>query len=196
MSSISYFDYFKTLLAPLRLYDLERGYGAKELELLGGRLDEVFEYLEDNERESIVVTAESFGLDAYEKLLPYRPVAPDIEARRAAVAALLRIDGQSFTAAALSDTIQGCGVRASVREGESSQTVEVRFPDIVGAPEDFESLQSRIEQILPCHLRVEYIFAYITWALLETEFPTWGALAAAGLSWKELEVSALPMGDE
>lgn len=191
-----YFDYLKTLLSPLRLYELDAGYGARELELAGARLDEVYSTLEESERESIVMTAGDFGLDAYEELLPYRPVTSTTQARRDALAALMRIDGRSFTVDALNDTIGGCGVRANVREGAARQTVELRFPGVSGIPEDFERLSVRIEKILPCHLGVGYVFAFISWDELEEKLPTWDTLEAAGFSWTQLEMYTDPMGDD
>lgn len=192
----SYYEYLKKLLSPLGLYDLEAGYGAQELKLIGSRLDEVFKSLEENQREGLVTTAEDFSLDEYEALLPYRPAASNTEYRRDAIAALLRIDGRSFTVAALNDTIRGCGVKATVRESPVPQTVQVCFPEIIGLPDNFESLSSRIEQILPCHLEIIYVFAYITWLSLEAQFLTWAALESADLSWDALETSTDPMGDD
>ena len=186
----------KDILHPLRIYNLDEGYGAQELALEGGELDKIFEELETIEHEGIVSTAGGFGLDAYEHLLPYRPLAEGAEERRAAIAALLRIDGRSFTISELSDTISGCGVRATVRETDTPQQIEVRFTDILGIPDDFESLSKRIEQILPCHLDIKYLFAFTTWTMTETQFPTWQAMDTAEISWYDLERSAPPMGDD
>lgn len=183
-----YLDYLKTLLRPLRLYDLDVGYGAQELALASERLDEVFFNLEATEAESFIISAEDIGLEAYEQILPYKPVFTNVKSRREAIAALLRIDGRSFTQKALSDTVRGCGVLATVKEAAAHQTVVVSFPGTKGIPDEFESLKSRIEQILPCHLGIEYYFAFITWAELEESFPIWRELDAAAFCWEELEL--------
>ena len=65
--------------------------------------------------------------------------------------------------------------------------MEVRFPDVPGIPDGVEGMKEIIEDILPCHLAVEYVYWYITWAMMEQRFATWGAVEAAGLSWEELE---------
>ena len=196
MIQIGYHDYLRNILHPLRIYDLSEGYGAMELSLEGAELDKIFDDFEETEREGIVSTAGGFGLDAYEHLLPYRPIAESLDERRAAVAALLRIDGRSFTSSELSDTISGCGVRATVRETGVPQQIEVRFTDILGMPDDFENLKKRIEQILPCHLDIKYLFAFMTWTMAETQFPTWQALDSAQVEWYDFERSAPPMGDD
>lgn len=63
----------------------------------------------------------------------------------------------------------------------------MRFPDVPGVPEGFEDLREIIEDILPCHLEIVYVYWYVTWALLERRFATWGALEATGFTWGEIE---------
>ena len=77
--------------------------------------------------------------------------------------------------------------RAVAEETAVPMTVKVSFPADRGVPENFEELRCRIEQILPCHLAVEYVFIYVTWAELELLFVNWNRLEAANLSWSALE---------
>lgn len=184
---MGYYDYFCRQLRPLRLYDLEVGAGAEELKTAGAALDALAEALDEAEREGSLLTAEDSGLSAMEALLPYAPVSANVSDRRAAIAALLRIDGRSFTPAALCDTLSGCGVAATVRETETPFTVEVSFPDTMGEPDDFAQIRLRIEQILPCHLDVRYVLRYLLWDELESSFPTWAALEEAAENWDALE---------
>lgn len=65
--------------------------------------------------------------------------------------------------------------------------VEVRFPEVPGIPDGFEEMSKIIEQIIPCHLQIEYVYWYITWAILESKFSTWAELEAANLTWEGLE---------
>ena len=89
-----YEAYLKELLSPLGIYDLGAGsVSGAELYALGEELDTVSEALETAEREALTATAEDEGLDRREALFARRPAASSAEDRRAAVAALLRIDG-------------------------------------------------------------------------------------------------------
>ena len=185
---MGYCDYLKALLRPLRLYVLDEGYGAAELEQEGAFMDRCGNDMERLETEAFLSTAETYGLEAYEELLPYRPASETAEERRAAIMALLRIDDGSFTLEALNDTIRGCGIDAVVRESGEAMTVDVFFPGVRGLPENLAELQKRIEQILPCHLKVVYAYQFITWQQLEMWFPSWSALDAAAITWEELEV--------
>ena len=51
----------------------------------------------------------------------------------------------------------------------------------------FEELRAIIEDILPCHLAVEYVYWYVTWGMLEDRFATWGELEQLNLTWGEVE---------
>lgn len=180
-------DYLASLLRPLGVYDLREGtVNRGELEAYGVRLDHMAGELEDTAREMNLTTAEGFGLERVEELLPYRPVCATPDQRRAALAALLRIGGDSFTLAAINDTITGCGIPAVVKETGTGQ-VAVSFPGVAGEPEGFLELKTIIEDILPAHLGIEYDFWFLIWRELEDNFPSWRAIEDLELSWTQLE---------
>ena len=182
-----YAQYLKDLLRPLRVYELEGTANGGELEAQGQVLDSVETDLEEIQREMLLSTAEDRGLEAIESLLARRPVATDLEMRRAALAALLRIGGDSFTLAAINDNLRGCGINAQARETGTAGRVEIWFPDVPGIPDGFEELREIIESILPAHLGIEYAYWYITWGGMEEKFSTWGDIEAIGPTWEELE---------
>ena len=180
-------DYLVELLRPLGVYDLRAGTRNRaELEAYGGRLDAELEEMELTQREMSLATAESFGLEYIEALLPYRPASPTAAQRRQALAALLRIGGDSFTLRAVNDTLAGCGINARAVETGSVGYVEVYFPDVAGIPEGFAQLRLIIEEILPCHLEITYVFWYNSWADLGELVGTWGGAVDTGKSWYEL----------
>lgn len=180
-------EYLKRLLAPLRVYALETGFGAAELEVLGEALDKAEAAGELLERELSPATAENWGLDRWEALLPYRPAAESAADRRAAILALLAIRRDAYTPAALSAAVSGCGLQAQVQEGADKKTVQVSFPGVRGIPENIAALKTRIEAILPCHLEIEYLYSFLLWAQLESYFSSWAALEETGMDWETLE---------
>ena len=183
---MSYGAYLRELLRPLRIYGLEGTANGGELEAQGKALDGVEAAMEEVQREMLICTAEGRGLEAVEALLARKPVAASLERRRAALAALLRISGDCFTLAAVNDNLTGCGLNAVASEGELPGTVEVRFPEVPGVPDGFPAMRRIIEDILPCHLEIQYAFWYATWAELEARFQTWADLEALGPTWAEL----------
>lgn len=184
---MGYADYIRALLRPLRVYALDGGFEDMETETLGGALDEVDQTLTLSEREMLPLTAESYGLEKLLSLLTLRPAADTSGRMQAALSALLRIGNDSFTAQALNDTLCGCGLNAQVRETDQIGVVEVSFPGTTGEPDNLEALEAVIEDILPCHLQINYAFTYITWQRLESLFASWSELENAADSWSALE---------
>lgn len=184
---MSHSQYLRDLLRPLGIYDLEAPFNGGELDAQGEALDRAMAALEEIQRESSLTTAESWGLEQVARLFLRRPVATQPRLLADALAALLRIGGDSFTLTAINDNLKGCGLNAVASETETPGVVEVRFPDVPGIPDGFESMRAILEDILPCHLDIRYVYWYITWALMEERFATWGDIEKLGPTWEELE---------
>ena len=183
---MSHARYLRELLRPLGVYDLSAPFNGGELDAQGEALDRIMVWLEEIQRETSLTTAESWGLENIAGLFTRRPVASEPRKLAAALAALLRIGGDSFTLAAINDTISGCGVPAVVKETGTGR-VSVSFPGVAGEPANFEELKKIIEDILPTHLGIEYDFWYLTWSELEAHFQSWKEIEDLDLSWKGLE---------
>ena len=187
-----YRGFLTALMQPVGVYDMTEGSaGESELFALGGVLDAVGDMLETAEREALTATAEGEGLRRREALFARRPAAAAPEKRRAAIAALLQIAGDSLTPEAIERTIRGCGIRAQAIE-MGNGTLRVRFPETAGVPEEFEQIQHIILDILPCHLAVEFFFRYLTWAECHGAGYTWAEVEAAEHTWKSFQVAVLP----
>ena len=184
---MSYAEYLKDLLRPMGAYRLNGTLNGAELECWGAAMDRVQAELEEIHRQADLTTAGEEGLSKVESLFSRRPVTEEKERLRAGLAALLRVGGDSFTVKAINDNLAGCGLNAQVSEGNAPQSVEVCFPEVPGIPEGFEQMKKIIEEILPCHLAVEYVFWYSTWNGLEARFARWSDVESQGLIWEELE---------
>ena len=187
-----YEAYLKALLEPLGVYDLGAGtINGAELAALGTGLDEIGTQLETAEREALTATAEDQGLSRREALFARRPAAVTPEERRAAIAALLQIDGDSLTPEAINRTLGGCGIKAWAQEMGDGH-LRVRFPEVAGVPLEFEQMKPIILDILPCHLEVEFYFRYLTWAECEAAGYTWAEIEEAGHTWESFQLAVPP----
>ena len=184
---MTYAQYLRQLLAPLGIYQLNAPFQGGELEALGDAFDQVEGALEELNREACLATAEDWGLEQVAALFRRRPPATTVKTMREALAALLRIGGDSFTLAAINDNLKGCGVNAVASETGTPGRVEVRFPDVPGVPDGFEKMRAIIESILPAHVEIGYVYWYMTWAMMEEKFDTWGDIEALHPTWTELE---------
>ena len=187
-----YERFLQDLLAPLGIYDLRPGsVSGAAVYALGGGLDAVWEHLETTEREALTTTAEDEGLDRREALFARRPAASTAEDRRAAIAALLQIDGDSLTPSAIDATLRGCGIKARALEMGDGQ-LRVIFPEVAGEPEGFDQIRRIILDILPCHLGVEFYFRYLTWAECERAGYTWAQVEAEEHTWASFQLAVPP----
>lgn len=177
----------KDLLRPLGVYKLEDSFLGAELDSLGKALDQLQEQLELVQREMCLTTAQSEGVERMADLFARRPVTQDAGQLAQSLAALSRIGADSFTLKAVNDTIAGCGLNAVVSEGVEPGVVAVRFPQVAGIPEGFEPMRAIIEDILPAHLLIQYLFWYQTWEELNARQLTWQAIQEQGMTWEDFE---------
>ena len=182
---MSYAHSMKTLLQPLGVYSLDESCLGAELECVGAAMDRLEEELERVQREMSLATAREDGLERMAQLFARRPAVREPEQLAGALAALARIGGDSFTCEAMNRTLAGCGLNAKVRETQQVNTVDVQFPDVAGIPEEFERIRVLVEEILPAHLQVRYLFWYQTWRQMEERAMTWRELQQ--LRWDDLE---------
>ena len=141
---MTYYDYLCRLLEPMRVYRTERGtLSGGELYAAGAVLDEADGAMEYAEQEGVLQTAEGEGLARREKLFSRCPVSVSTALRREAIAALARINADSFTLDAINSTLSGCGIKALAEETEKKGTVKVWFPNTVGVPDEFSQVSAR-----------------------------------------------------
>lgn len=177
----------KELLRPLGVYNLDGSFLGAELDSMGQSLDELQDRLEQIQQEMCLVTARGEGLDTVAALFQQQPVTNDAQQLARSLAALTRIGGDSFTLSAINNTLEGCGLNATVAENAQPGIVAVRFPDVPGIPEGFDRMRQIIENILPAHVLVQYLFWYVTWEELESRRLTWQGVHAQGTTWQEFE---------
>ncbi len=180
---MSYGDYLKAMLQPLGLYTLEHSINGAELECYGTQLDLCSDSLEETAREMSLVTAGDLGLENYLSLLKYKPVAQSPEELRTALAALLRIGTGSFTIDAINDNLTGCGVEAVVSETEEKYVVEVTFPHLYLNQDALDQMIKVIEEIVPCHLQINYCYWSTEWSYFADHALTWGEVSDETNTW-------------
>jgi hypothetical protein len=183
---MSYSEHLKSLLRPLGLYQLENSVNGAELDSYGTALDGISDRLEELEQEMNLVTAQEEGLSAYLKLLRNKPVTQSTEELRSALAALLRIGTGSFTLTAINDNIAGCGVEAVVSETDQKYVVEVAFPHLTLNQDELKRVIKIIDDIVPCHLQINYQYGVTRWSHLTQSNQTWADVADGSRSWLAL----------
>ncbi len=180
-------DALIALLRPLGVYTFREGsFSMAELQALGAQFDALRQETERVLRESIVSTAEAEGLSMREALFPWSAAAESTDARRRALIGFLQIAGDSFTLDAINRCVSACVNGCVVEETGTPNDVRVRFPDVMGIPEGFARICQIVQMILPCQLRIEYVFCWCTWGQTQDYGLTWNDLGA--MTWQEWQV--------
>ena len=153
----------------------------------GLQFDQFWDAAEDSFRQQFVSTA-TWGLANWEAELGIVPPAGQpIEQRRAVVRSKMRGYGK-FTGRLLKSVAEAYDGGA-VDVGYTPVTGEfsVTFIDTRGIPPNLEDLKAAIEEILPAHLTVEYVFIYLDFGELNTSGTTFGDLDTSGMTFADLE---------
>lgn len=181
----------RKLLEPIGVYQWEGSFQWGELKSEGAVLDGVAAELEHIQKEMNLATAEEEGLRDLQALLGVIPQAEDRQALREALAALLRIGGDSYTLDAMNDTLRGCGLTARVEETGDPLQLVVTFPGIWGIPPGFFEMQLILEAILPCQVQILYRFLSATWEMIRERFPNWRIFEENVENWRALTGQSL-----
>lgn len=181
---MSYAQYLKNVLKPLHIYNLDSGAGADEISVLGAAMDSVYSELETILREMLPITAQSYGLEKYESMLPYTPANGSIAERRNAIMALTSVSG--FCIDDLRNALRGSGAEILISE-YGTETVLVSFGVSSLSSAEIQKIKRHIEQIIPCHLTICYETAYATWRQLLHENFTWNSIAYDEHTWHSLQ---------
>lgn len=184
---MAYYEYLKEVLGPLRLYELDEGPGAVELQIAGEFLDSLFAAFADFENESVVQTAETYGLEGYEEIFPRYALGKDVNDRRDTILSLMRIDGHSHTIGAIRNVIICFGINAEIDELPGEDTVVIGFPGVHGAPRRFANIRWLMDMVIPCHLEIFYDLVRTTWAELEAKNITWAYVESLDCNWEDFE---------
>lgn len=181
---MSYVNYLQDMLSPLGVYDLTAiSFSGAEVEATGQALEAFWQSAQVEQGEMIILTAEDGGLTKWEAVFPYRAPVETVAERRAALGGFLSISGDDFTLADIKSCLAACGVTCTLVETDVPGVVEISFEGIVGEPDNYDTVQAIITEVMPCHILVNYMLVFLSWSDAATM--TWGD--AADYTWHEFE---------
>ena len=155
---MGYRDHLWRMLEPLGVYRGD-GYSGGELAALGTGMDELREAMERILLEMPVITAEDAGLEMAEGLFSVA-ASEDTESRRENLKRLFQTDHGAFTEAALTKTLEACGIPVTLALGESPFTATAVLGKMLTMEADPLWIMETLERVLPCHLMVEVVYRY------------------------------------
>ena len=143
--------------------------------------------LEDVIDQFLIDTA-TWGLQYWEQTLGLSvDESKNAEYRRSRIKSKLRGAGVTTVAMIRNVAESFSNGEVDVLEYPGQFRLEIKFVGTTGTPPNMEDLTAALREIMPAHLRWDYMFVYNTWAAAGVL--TWGE--AASLTWDELKGSDL-----
>ncbi|MDR7001552.1 YmfQ family protein [Neobacillus niacini] len=74
----------------------------------------------------------------------------------------------------------------AVIEDNANYTVTVKFVSTLGVPPNMTDIQNALREIIPAHLAISYVFTYVTYDQLKTQFASYDAMVASGKTYDDI----------
>lgn len=142
----------------------------------------------DSVLDQLAVDTATWGLQYWEQTLGLSvDEAKDAEHRRSRIKSKLRGAGVTTVSMIRNVAESFSNGEVDVLEYPGQFRLEIKFVGTTGTPPNMEDLTAALREIMPAHLKWDYMFVYNTWAAAGVL--TWGE--AASLTWDELKGSDL-----
>lgn len=174
-------------LRPLGLYHLT-GHSLVEAELmaLASGLDLVYETLESLEQEAFVSTAESEGLDMREQTFGAKRTELPLSIRKEMLLRRGAITVNDCTKASLDRALLAVGLRASVHEMPSEESLNINCIEVLDTKTRRSDLVRAASRYLPAHLLLDFDFGKVTWGYLAQSDKCFHELEADEYTWQQI----------
>ena len=149
----------------------------------------------DGLRNQLNPTFTSWGLDLLEAALglPALPTLTD-EERRSRVASRMLGPGPMtiYRLHQVANAFENGAVDLDVDYGEVAPgeteryTIRLWFTDIRGVPPNLDAMLEAMRSSAPANMRIEPIYVYTTWDMIEAAGLTWDEFDALGLTWDQI----------
>ena len=73
-----------------------------------------------------------------------------------------------------------------VIEDNANYTIAIKFVGKLGVPPNLDDIKKALRDIIPAHLVVNYVFTYVTYDQLKTQFASYSAMASSGKTYDDI----------
>ncbi len=138
--------------------------------------------MDELEQESVINKAGAKGLGIMELEFGLNQTVVDIEERRERLKAKLRGSGTTTPQMVKNIALAfDCG-DIDIIFIPSEYKVKIKYVSKKGVPKNENDFKKAIQDIMPAHLVLEYLYTYTTWNFIKLE--TWNNLS--GFTWQEV----------
>lgn len=175
-------------LAPLRLYNLkDDSVVYAELAAFGAGLDILRAKLSELERESFIPTAQSYGIETYEKLTGNVRNELTIEKRREMLISRYSMGYGDFTLKGFEKMLKLVGVDGEIEESPLCNRIIVKAESKEYTAHEKSWIVWQINSMIPAHLDCDVVFDGFSWKNIDASGNTFAQNDARNLRWKEID---------
>ncbi len=139
----------------------------------------------------ITTATADVGLPYWEKVCGLNTDENETEARRRQLIQL-KLKRNTLTTASLRDTVAKYfelgSANVEIIEQFNTNIVRIILRGKKGQPSSFPQITHAVDEVIPAHLKVEYVFTYILWSDLDAYQLTYQTLDDEQITWDEFQI--------
>lgn len=145
------------------------------------------DWMEDSVNQSFIETA-TWGLVRWEKIfgIPTDTSKP-IDQRRSIIKSKIR--GAGVTTVDMIKRVASSWFNGDIGVTEEGLKVIIEFNSSFGVPSNIADAEKSLKEIIPAHLLVEFVFLYVSYTMLQSQYATYADIAATGVTYAGLLVN-------
>ncbi len=180
-------DTIKDKLIPLGIYDLSITTQVyKELLTYATEIDILLKLIEEQEKESFIGSASSYGLKVWENIFGENREYMDIEKRRELLEERLSIGGQNFTRSGEEDILKSLGLDFYLYEYPRQNYMNIKcIGEYTNAQKN--KFEYDVDNLLPSHLEIFLDFRNFDFDYIDNLSYTFSQLDNKNMTWEEIE---------
>lgn len=185
--SMSSIKTIKDKLRPLGIYSLtDESQVGKELNTYASELDKLLELLAEEERESFIITAQSYGLENWEKIFGENRDSMNFEKRRELILSRLAIGESNFTRAGTLETLNSLDVDSELYEYPEKNYMHIMCKGVY-LPEQKAKIKENVDILLPAHLDIFVDFRNFDYGYIDGLNYTFFTMDRKNYTWEQIE---------
>ena len=135
----------------------------------------------------VLLTSDSIERREDEYALKPAPTLP-IDERRSRVLARMKWEGVVNAEGIKRIVSSYNNGKVDVIDKPRESVIDIVFVSALGVPANINDINKVLEDMVPAHIAINYVYVYISWAEFDNYNKTWNGWDAMNLSWEEFEL--------
>lgn len=186
---MSTFESMRCALAPVGVYEITKDSNVyKELLVYSRELDRLYESAEEILREGFFETAESWGLERWERLWGNVRDELSLGLRRRMCTTRASYGFGGFTPEGMAQVLSFLGTEGIIEEYPQVYRIVVDLRQRAYKLPERRWIKAQLNEIFPCHLEVDPVFTGFDWQEADSKALTFKQMDEKNMSWADIDI--------